>query len=498
MASSAEDDADAVLSDVEEAEDPVPITLQTPSSDELSSDPLRRLLSDLDRERQARQAAESEKAELQSHFNRLKVYVHEAIKMRDENGRLRDDAVRERDETMRFSERLSGELVEARRAKDEILKQRDEIARQLEEAIKVKDSSRSEIESAAQMLVTGIEKISGKVSSFKNFSSGGLPRSQKYSGLPAIAYGVIKRTNEIVEELLKQVDMASKSRNDAREQMEHRNYEIAIEVSQLEATISGLKEQLEKKSLEAENLEKVVGDKDTKISEMDRDISELGRVGKEFDEKLRDLELKMDSYRPLVIDQLNHMSKAQEQLYEIMKMVDVNVSDDQMDLSDSVFLSNEMDENLHASLEGMKSIHELLKIAVAKVRVEMEERSHEVKDLNETVARLVTEKQHIGSLLRSALSKKMASDPSSKTNDVLQVAENGLRDAGLDVRFSNVLGNVETVETVATHGNQAAVENEQDEVYTLAGALEKIVRDSQLEIIDLQHSVEALRYLIHC
>ncbi|XXG88803.1 hypothetical protein AAC387_Pa12g0968 [Persea americana] len=490
MASSAEDDADAVLSDVEEAEDPVPITLQTPSSDEFSSDQLRRILSDLDRERQARQAAESEKAELQSHFNRLKVYVHEAIKMRDENGRLRDDAVRERDETMRSSERLSGELVEARRAKDEILKQRDEIARQLEEAIRVKDSSRSEIESAAQMLVTGIEKISGKVSSFKNFSAGGLPRSQKYSGLPAIAYGVIKRTNEIVEELLKQVDMASKSRNDAREQMEHRNYEIAIEVSQLEATISGLKEQLEKKSLEAENLEKVVADKDTKISEMDRDISELRRVGEEFDEKLRDLELKMDSYRPLVIDQLNHMSKAQEQLYEIMKMVDVNVSDDQMDLSDSVFLSNEMDENLHASLEGMRSIHELLKIAVAKVRGEMEERSHEVKGLNETVARLVTEKHHIGSLLRSALSKKMASDPSSKTNDVLQVAENGLRDAGLDVRFSNGLGNVETV---ATHGNQDAVENDQDEVYTLVGALEKIVRDSQLEIIDLQHSVEALR-----
>ncbi|RWR97019.1 myosin-10 [Cinnamomum micranthum f. kanehirae] len=394
MASSAEDDADAVLSDVEEAEDPVPITLQTPSSDELSSDPLRRLLSDLDRERQARQAARARRRS----FNPT---------------------------STASSERLSGELVEARRAKDEILKQRDEIARQLEEAIKVKDSSRSEIESAAQMLVTGIEKISGKVSSFKNFSGGGLPRSQKYSGLPAIAYGVIKRTNEIVEELLKQVDMASKSRNDAREQMEHRNYEIAIEVSQLEATISGLKEQLEKKSLEAENLEKVVGDKDTKISEMDTDISELRRVGEEFDEKLRDLELKMDSYRPLVIDQLNHMSKAQEQLYEIMKMVDVNISDDQMDLSDSVFLSNEMDENLHASLEGMKSIHELLKIAVAKI--------------------------------------------------------------------SNVLGNVETVETVATHGNQAAVENEQDEVYTLAGALEKIVRDSQLEIIDLQHSVEALR-----
>lgn len=464
MASSAEDDADAVLSDVEEAEDPVPIALETPSSDESAGDRVRRLLADLERERQVRQAVESEKSELQSHFNRLKVLAHEAIKKRDENWRQREDAVRERDEAVRSSDRLAGELAEARRAKDEILKQRDEIARQLEETVRAKDSSRSEMESAAQMLVTGIEKISGKVSSFKNFSAGGLPRSQKYSGLPAIAYGVIKRTNEIVEELLKQVETAAKSRTDAREQMEHRNYEIAIEVSQLEATISGLKEQLAKKSLEAENLEKVVGDRDAKMSEMDREISELRRIGEEYDDKLRGLELKMDSYGSLVIDQLNHMSKAQEQLYEIMKMVDVNVSDDQMDLSDSVFLSSEMDENLHASLEGMKSIHELLKVAVEKARDKMEERSHEVKDLNETVVRLVTEKQHIGSLLRSALSKRIASDPSSKTNDVLQVAENGLRDAGLDVRFSDVLGKVETV---ATQGNQGAAETEEDEVYTL-------------------------------
>ncbi|CAL5416103.1 unnamed protein product [Camellia sinensis] len=84
--------------------------------------------------------------------------------------------------------------------------QRDELAKQFEETVKAKELSRSEIKTAAQMLVTGIEKISGKVSNFKNFTAGGLPRSNKYTGLPAVAYGVIKITNEIVEELLRQID----------------------------------------------------------------------------------------------------------------------------------------------------------------------------------------------------------------------------------------------------------------------------------------------------
>lgn len=490
MASSGEGDtdADAVLSDVED-DDPAPTTLQTTSPDEISPERFRQLLVDIDRERQARQASESAKSDLQLSFNRLKVLAHEAIKKRDESTRQRDEAVRDRDEMLRSNEKICGELAEALRLKDEVLKQRDEIARKMEETVGEKDSSRSEIESASHMLVSGIEKISGKVSSFKNFSSGGLPKSLKYSGLPAVAYGVIKRTNEIVEELLKQIEMATKSRNDAREEIEHRNYEIAIEVSQLEATIGGLKEELAKKTSEAENWEKMVADKDERISEMDREMAELRRIGEEYHDKLMSLESKMDSHKPLIIDQLDYISKSHEQLYEIMKIADVKLSD-KMDWSDSVFLSNEIDENLHASLDGMKSIHELVKVSVEKVRDRMEERDHEVKRLNETVTRLVTEKQHIGSLLRSALSGKMATDPSSKTSDVLQVAENGLRESGLDIRFNDLIGNGETL---ATYGKLDAMGVDEDEVYTLAGALEKIVKASQLEIIELLHTVEALR-----
>ncbi|CAL5420283.1 unnamed protein product [Camellia sinensis] len=164
------------------------------------------VLTELDRERQARESAENTKSELQVLFNRLKALAHEAIKKRDESGRQRDEAVRDKDKALRSSEKLSAELTEACRVKDETLMQRDELAKQFEETVKAKELSRSEIETAAQMLVTGIEKISGKVSNFKNFTVGGLPRSNKYTGLPTVAYGVIKITNEIVKELLRQID----------------------------------------------------------------------------------------------------------------------------------------------------------------------------------------------------------------------------------------------------------------------------------------------------
>ncbi|XP_059657813.1 uncharacterized protein LOC132304243 [Cornus florida] len=495
MASAGDEDNDAVLSDVE-ADDPVPVVIKSlPPLEDVTVERFREALAELDRERQAREAAENSRSELQTTFNRLKALAHEAIKKREE-------ALREKEEASRSNEALSAELAEAVRVKDDVLKQRDELARQFDEAVKAKDSSRSEIETAAQMLVTGIEKISGKVINFKNFNAGGLPRSQKYTGLPAIAYGVIKRTNEIVEELLRQIDSTAKSRNEARDQMEQRNYEIAIEVSQLEATISGLREEVVKKTSVVESLEKSIAEKDDKVSEMERgmsdklntaesELTELRRLIREYDDKLRDLESKMDLQRPLLVDQLNYVSKIHDQIDNVIKIIDANKLD-QSELSESLFLPREtdMEENMRASLAGMESIYELTRIVVEKSQDLVEERNHEVKSLNDMVSRLVKEKEHVGSLLRSALSKRISADLSSKTNELFKVAENGLREAGIDFTFSNHLGDEKGPASIDKAG---ALETEEDEIYTLAGALENIIKQSQLEIIELQHSVEELR-----
>ncbi|CAI9756323.1 unnamed protein product [Fraxinus pennsylvanica] len=489
---SADEDADAVLSDVE-ADDPVPIDMNSHSPEDVSVERFREVLAELDREKQARLAVENSKNDLQVQFNRLKVLCHEAIKKRDECSRQLDEAVKDKEETLGKLEKVSGELSEEIKLKDEALRQKDEVLRQLEELGKAKDSSRVEMETGSSMLVSGIQKISKKVSSYKDFGANGLPRSNKYSGLPAVAYGVIKRTNEIVEELLKQNELNVKSRNEARELMEQRNYEIAIEISQLEATISGLREEVGKKTEEIESLKKSVDENNEKFAELESEFfgkqaaseSEMSRLRL----LAREYESKIDSQRPLLVDQLNYVSRIHENMFEVMKIVDANKSSE---LSESLFLAEETDfeENLRASLAGIESIYELSKIVVEKTRDLMNEKSREVKSLNETVSQFIKEKEQLDSLLRSALSRRMSVDLSAKANELFKVAENGLREAGIDYNFSKHLGENTFQASKDISGGE---ETEKDEVYALASALEDIIKQSQLEIIDLKHSVEELR-----
>ncbi|GKA59709.1 putative E3 ubiquitin-protein ligase RGLG2-like protein [Tanacetum coccineum] len=58
-----------------------------------------------------------------------------------------------------------------------------------------------------------------------------------------------------------------------------------------------------------------------------------------------------------------------------------------------------------------------------------------------------------------------AADMSSKSNELCRVAENGLREVGIDYRFSNHANN-----------NASNLDSNDDEVYTLVGALECIIK----------------------
>ncbi|KAF6157522.1 hypothetical protein GIB67_004460 [Kingdonia uniflora] len=237
-----------------------------------------------------------------------------------------------------------------------------------------------------------------------------------------------------------------------------------------------------------------------KISEMGKDIlekqnvsekevSELRQLVDDYDIKLKSLETKMDSQRPLLFEQLNCISRIHDQIYDVIKIVS---DDGQSEFSDSLFLPQEMDMdvNLRVSVAAMESIYDLVKTIKEKVRDGFEEKNRETKRSNEIIDQLVKEKQHIGSLLRSALPRQMTLDPTSKTNEVLQVAENGLRKAGINVKLTNILENGENMSSIEKQGSKDSGE---DEVYSLAGALENIVKASQVEIIELRHSVEELR-----
>ncbi|XVF43868.1 hypothetical protein PTKIN_Ptkin02bG0074900 [Pterospermum kingtungense] len=144
----------------------------------------------------------------------------------------------------------------------------------------------------------------------------------------------------------------------------------------------------------------------------------------------------MELQRPLLVDQLNLVSRIHERIYDVIKIVDGN-NMDQSDVLKFFFLSQETDleENIRACLAGMESIYDLTKVN---------------KGLSG------------GEGLR----------------------KNGLREAGIDIKFSKLVGD----------GNKDEdQDSEQDAIYTLAGALENIVKTSQLEIIELQHSLEELR-----
>ena len=89
----------------------------------------------------------------------------------------------------------------------------------------------------------------------------------------------------------------------------------------------------------------------------------------------------------------------------------------------------------------IECIRELTWIVVQKqVRDGVEEKNSEIKSLNESLNRLVKEKDQIGSWLKSSLSKRMTSDPSSKRSELFSAVEYGSRDVGINFKLNKILG----------------------------------------------------------
>ncbi|WOH13655.1 hypothetical protein DCAR_0833165 [Daucus carota subsp. sativus] len=374
----------------------------------------------------------------------------------------RDEALREKKEALKAIEELSAELFEAKKVRDE--------------AIRAKDCLRSEIETAAQMLVIGIDKISGKIINFSSFAATGLPRSQKYTGLQAVAYGVIKRTNEIVEELLRRIDLSSRSALEAREQMEQRSYEIAIEFSQLEATLGGLSRELAEKNSYVEKMENHVARKDKRISELERDVVERQTLA---DSEVADLRKVVDEFREqrsLMVHQSRYLPKIYDQLNEVIKIAGGD------ELVTSLFLTREtdMEGNICACLRGIELIYELSKTAVKSMRDLADERNLEVKRLNDAMSLLLKERDHIGGLLGSALSR-MAPDLVCKTNELSKSEESLSGNVALEGVGAPLIMDKTVSQMVLS---------------CLAYSLEKISKQLELEMIELKHIVDKLREVL--
>ncbi|KAJ6833524.1 cilia- and flagella-associated protein 45 [Iris pallida] len=320
-------DDSAILSDVDDDED-LSSSHPAAAASTATDHRLRDLQSELEQERQLRRAAEESLKSRDVSLSRLKAFAQDIIKKRDEITKERDEIAARRAETLR-------ERDDAIRERDEVIKERDEAIKERDGALRERESVKSEAETASQLMASGIDLISGKVARFRAFD--GFPKSQKYAtGLPAVAYGAIKRANDIVDEMTKQFDLAAGERDRAQQQIEHRNYEIAIEVSQLEATIARLKEEVSEKEkaviergAEISEMGKEISELRKEISVMEKEISEVRQFGEEKNAKLKDLEARIESQRPVIIDQLSNISKTFEKVNEIVVVADGGSVSDQ-------------------------------------------------------------------------------------------------------------------------------------------------------------------------
>lgn len=438
MDSSHGDEEEAALSDFEDDDlEAAPVVLPAavpPPPPPVTTHPdglkvvesLKAALADLDQERQARKAAEAAKVDADATVVKLKTYVHEAIKQRDDAWKGKDEALRAREEfskqleeavqlkderfkqleeALQLKEERSKQLEEAlklkdeaSRQKDEISAQRDEIQRQKDEMSRARESAKAEIEAVARILVTQAEKIMSMSNGVKSFS-GGLPRVKNSTGLTAIALGFSKRVEEVVDEVLRQREAALKRSNELHMQMEHRNLNIAIEVSQLEASITQMKEEVAKKSLELERWQKVAAGKDGRIADIEREMLEqLGKTRHEAEalrQRVEEIESKLEIVNAETVQNIECVAKVKTRLSDILGLMQ---SDNPFASLQTDLVTSPQDETEQQKKEFLVEGQEIIDLAsrVAQLWRENQQKAEkERKDFESTVKMLHAEKGDI-------------------------------------------------------------------------------------------------------
>eukprot|EP00250_Pteridium_aquilinum_P002695 c12918_g1_i1 orf=401-2332(+) len=440
------------LSDLED--DAPPIVLPSAAGS------LKSVLAELEIERQAKKTAEAAKAEL---VMRIKNYTQDA-------SRQKEELIKQRDEAQRLKDELAKQLNEAIRQRDEFAQQRDEaikakddLCRQRDEANKARDSSRSEIEAAATLLVQGADKITNRVSSIRNLPTS-LPRSSSHTGVAAIAYGFTKRAEDIVEELARQFENAHKSRSELREQMEQHNYQMAIEVSEMEATIQSLKDDVSQKSTELEKLKKLASEKEGNIVELEQEMSNIMKQVDSLKLEAQNAKHKIEKMKEAALQLAALLSKGNEAVVNIADSASTSPGPSMNKRLPSPATHAEPEEILQdCVIKAKELIESCLKVGVI-LREHKDTEYKEVNNLEGQITRLITEKEEITAFLRSALANK---------HDVSGLSSQGLSIEGKEHSSANEL--------------------KPGEVIGMASALENEVKSLRQEIFELQQSLAAAR-----
>ncbi|KAI5083201.1 hypothetical protein GOP47_0002944 [Adiantum capillus-veneris] len=453
------------------------------------------LQKELQAERLSRKVAEAEISDLKVSFSRLKSFTMEAVQQRDHVMRLKEEAessqqdlLRKLNEAFQCKNDAFRQRDDALRLRDDAIRLRDEVSLLKDVAMHARNSGRSDVETATRLLVAAADSIAAKASSYKSFADN-LPRSSLHTGIAAVAYGFTNRAEEIVDELLRHLDMASKDRDTIRQQMEQRHNRFVIEVSELETSIQMLKGNLMDQGAELAKWQALATENEQKYSEAEELLlKKLTLADQENHALTNALQLK-ESLLANVEVSIKHLSQLLFQTHETVANHAVAFFPTEILLDKIPPVSpsgEEPEEGINHCISRSKDITNLFSKLAMTWKEQIDLRKKALEDLEGTITRLIVEKKEITSFLESALAikqemleavSKVSLDSNSNLNTITKTKEARSDSVGLLVGQPGLFNN----------------DLERGEFSNKGSALESELKKSKQETFELQQFLAAAR-----
>ncbi|XP_057481063.1 uncharacterized protein At3g49055-like isoform X2 [Actinidia eriantha] len=201
-------------------------------------------------------------------------------------------------------------------------------------------------------------------------------------------------------------------------------------------------------------------------------------------------------------EQLVSLELVKECLVRVIESLDEEKVGIVVDECEEISGETELDEELRAFFGELKMVSKLASTMELKLGEYQEMRKKERRELGNSVVSLTEENRDINSLLRIALVEKEAVEKSlnklkgnseQKRVAILQIAERGLQRVGFGFMMGTGTNEPATDNSGANMGNKSDGSECEEEVESLASAVERIMKNLRLEITQLRRSLEESR-----
>ncbi|GFY84184.1 hypothetical protein Acr_03g0009580 [Actinidia rufa] len=203
-------------------------------------------------------------------------------------------------------------------------------------------------------------------------------------------------------------------------------------------------------------------------------------------------------------EQLVSLELVKECLVRVIESLDEEKVGIVVDECEEISGETELDEELRAFFGELKMVSKLASTMELKLGEYQEMRKKERRELGNSVVSLTEENRDINSLLRIALVEKEAVEKSlnklkgnseQKRVAILQIAERGLQRVGFGFMMGTGTNEPTTDNSGTNMGNKSDGSECEEEVESLASAVERIMKNLRLEITQLRRSLEESRMI---